>query len=59
MVKVKHDAVDEHEGTVKDIEEDFVIEDIAIVALEGFDDAVDVPSKDQATACVQEVDGGS
>ena len=56
MKNVEHDRIDEQEYPVKDVEERFVCLEVAPVALEGIDDAVDVSNEDEHVARVEEVD---
>lgn len=56
MKNVEHDRIHKHEYRVEDVEERFVCLEVAAVALEGVDHAVDIPDQDEGVARVEEVD---
>ena len=56
MEDVEHDRIHEHEHSVKDVKERLVRFQVAAVALESVDHAVDIPDQDQRAASVEEVD---
>lgn len=58
MDEVEHGAVDQHQGAVEDVEEGFVFVQVAVVALEDLDDAVDVADEDHPAAGVEQADDG-
>lgn len=50
MVHVEHDAIDQHQGAVKDVEKGFVICHVATIALKNLDDAIDIADQDNRAA---------